>query len=225
MAELREFLKELGLKLKGGKKPSALHFSRLLNEVHDRPDAHLIQTILLRSLQQAVYSEKNAGHFALAYKAYTHFTSPIRRYPDLIVHRAIRHVLAHQPVKEFLYDNQTMQRRGQQCSQTERRADDATRDVVSWLKCEYMQDKVGETFNGIITSVTNFGVFVELKDIYVEGLIHITNLKNDYYRFDPVKHHLRGERTGMTYCLGDSIRVCVMRVDLDEREIDFELVV
>jgi ribonuclease R len=236
---LREFLGELGLSLRGGEKPAAKDYARLLASIGDRPDAHLIQTVMLRSLSQARYSPDNVGHFGLAHEEYLHFTSPIRRYPDLLVHRAIRHVLqgkqnkslvtrAVQRVtgtkaKGFSYTHQDMVSLGENCSATERRADEATRDAVDWLKCEYMLDKVGEEYPGVITSVTSFGVFVELSDIFVEGLIHVTSLKNDYYHFDPAHHRLLGERTNKMYRLGDPIRVQVARVDLDERKIDFML--
>lgn len=220
---LREFLGELGLQLKGGKKPKTKDYSYLLKEIKGRKDAHLIQTVLLRSLSQAIYSAENIGHFGLAYDSYAHFTSPIRRYPDLLLHRAIRHILNHREVIAFTYDVNTIDKMGMHCSQTERRADEATRDAIDWLKCEYMLDKVGNVFDGIITSVTNFGLFVELNDIYVEGLIHITALRDDYYHHDPVRHRLRGERTGTAYRLGDKIRIQVVRVDLDDRHIDFAL--
>ena len=224
LEDLRAFLGEFGLQLGGGDKPGAKDYAELLREVQGRPDAHLIQTVLLRSLKQAVYSPDNVGHFGLAYDAYAHFTSPIRRYPDLLVHRAIRHVLSGQPPEVFRYDHEKMVALGDHCSQTERRADEATRDVVDWLKCEYMLDEVGEEFDGTITSVTGFGLFVELDDIYVEGLIHVTSLENDYYSFDPVKHQLVGEHNHQVYRLGDRLRVKVARVDLDERKIDFAYV-
>lgn len=223
LEDLRAFLAEFGLYLQGGDEPRAQDYARLLGEIHGRPDSHLIQTVLLRSLRQAVYSPDNIGHFGLAFDAYAHFTSPIRRYPDLIVHRAIRHVLAGKQVDTFLYDHDGMVALGEHCSQTERRADEATRDAVDWLKCEFMLDEVGEEFDGTISSVTSFGLFVELDDIYVEGLIHVTGLANDYYHFDPVKHRMIGERTNQTYRLGDRIRIRVARVDLDERKIDFDL--
>lgn len=221
--ELREFLGELGLTLRGGKKPHTKYYTEILEATHDRPDVHIIQTVILRSLTQAHYHPKNVGHFGLAFKEYAHFTSPIRRYPDLLVHRAIRHALSRQPVDEFAYDNVQMESLGKHCSVTERRADDATRDVVDWLKCEYIQDRVGEEFDGVICGVTNFGLFVELKSIYVQGLVHVTSLKNDYYQFDALRHRLQGERTGKTYRLGDPLRVMVARVNLDDRKIDFEL--
>jgi len=224
LEDLRAFLGEFGLSLGGGDKPGAKDYAELLRQVQGRPDAHLIQTVLLRSLKQAVYSPDNVGHFGLAYDAYAHFTSPIRRYPDLLVHRAIRHVLSGQPPEVFRYDHEKMVALGDHCSQTERRADEATRDVVDWLKCEYMLDEVGEEFDGTITSVTGFGLFVELDDIYVEGLIHVTSLENDYYSFDPVKHQLVGEHNHRVYRLGDRLRVKVARVDLDERKIDFAYV-
>ena len=178
---------------------------------------------MLRSLSQAIYSPENIGHFGLAFDAYAHFTSPIRRYPDLLVHRAIRHVLAKRKAKNFFYDKVTISRLGEHCSTTERRADEATREVLDWLKCEYMRDRVGESFDGIITNVTGFGLFVELQNIYVEGLVHVTALHNDYYQFDASRHCLQGERTGKMYRLGDRIQVRVGRVDLDQRKIDFEL--
>lgn len=223
LENLREFLSSMGLKLSGGDKPKPLDYVRLLERIRGRADEHLIQTVLLRSLSQAIYTPLNDGHFGLAYDTYAHFTSPIRRYPDLLVHRAIRHILQQKTREEFIYDPSFMLQMGEHCSMTERRADEATRDAATWLKCEYMQDKIGETFEGIISGVTGFGIFVELKDIYVEGLVHITALKNDYYHFDPVKHRLKGRRTGKSYRLGDPIRVLVARVNVDDKEIDFEI--
>src|SRR5690606_17220160 len=241
LEKLKAFLGELGLSLQRGKSkdgPSPKDYQRLLESIRERPDYHLIQTVMLRSLSQAVYSAENAGHFGLNYEAYTHFTSPIRRYPDLLVHRAIRSVIrskretkhveragaAIMPrARIYPYDEAALEKLGEQCSMTERRADEATRDVVNWLKCECMQDRVGETFEGVITAVTGFGIFVELRDIYVDGLVHVTALPADYYHFDPVHHRLSGERSGRSFRLGDSVEVKVMRVDLDERKIDFEL--
>ena len=189
-----------------------------------RADFHLIQTVLLRSQSQAQYSpDAETGHFGLAHEDYAHFTSPIRRYPDLLVHRGIRHILTGGTAANFSYSLADMQSLGEHCSMAERRADDASRDVTAWLKCEYMQEHVGEVFDGIITSVTNFGLFVELSDIYVEGLVHVTALTNDYYRYDPIRQRLAGESSGRTFRLADSIRVKVARVDLDERKIDFVL--
>jgi len=219
---LRKFLGEMGLQLSGGKKPSPKDFQRTLSDLGDRPEKHLIETVMLRSLKQPQYIEANEGHFGLAYSAYTHFTSPIRRYPDLLIHRAIGYLLDHESVEKFTYSEEEMNRLGKHCSSTERRADEATREVVAWLKCEYMQDKLGQVFSGRISAVTSFGIFVELDDIYVEGLVHVTSLKNDYYTFDAIKHRLVGERGGHVYRLGDNMTVLVARVDLDERKIDFE---
>lgn len=220
---LRDFLKVLGLSLNGGNDPQPGDYSSLLKEIEHRPDAQLIQTVLLRSMRQAHYTPENRGHFGLAFECYTHFTSPIRRYPDVLVHRAIKHLLSGQSIEKFVYDMEMMHDIGDHCSLTERRADMATRDATDWLKCEYMQDKVGEEFEGIISDVTAFGVFVELKDIYVHGLVHITALKNDYYHYDSVHHMLRGKRSGQTYQLGGQLKIIVARVDLDQRQIDFEL--
>lgn len=219
--DLKRFLGEMGLSLPGGEEPSPRDYARLLALVADRPDAHLIQTVLLRSLSQAVYSPENKGHFGLAYEAYTHFTSPIRRYPDLLVHRAIRRILQRQ-FKSGEVDPH-LQTLGEHCSMTERRADDATREAVDWLKCEFMMDKLGEEFAGVITGVTSFGFFVELSDIYAEGLVHISVLPDDYYHFEPTKHEIAGERSGKRFRLGDVVQVRVARVDLDERQIDFVL--
>lgn len=219
---LRTFLSEFGLQLSGGKKTHPKDFQKTLLSIGDKPEKHLIETVMLRSLKQANYLEENEGHFGLAYPAYTHFTSPIRRYPDLLVHRAIGHLIDNQENDAFFYKKEDMSRLGKHCSATERRADEATREVVAWLKCEYMQDKLGQVFSGTISAVTSFGIFVELNDIYVEGLIHVTSLKNDYYAFDAMKHRLVGERGGYVYHLGDPITVLVARVDLDERKIDFE---
>jgi ribonuclease R len=221
--QLRGFLGELGLGLGGGDKPSAKDYATLLQQARGRPDFHLIQTVMLRTLSQAVYSPHNRGHFGLSLEAYTHFTSPIRRYPDLLLHRAIRNVLQAGKAKDFSYGHHDMVNLGEQCSMTERRADEAVWDTIGWLKCEFMMDKVGETFDGVVSAVTSFGLFVELKAIYVEGLLHITALRNDYYHFDPIGHRLRGERSGRVYRLGDALRVRVARVDLDDRKIDFEL--
>lgn len=221
--DLRVFLAELGLRLGGGDRPEAKHFAQLLDKVQGRADEHLIQTVLLRSLSQAVYSPDNVGHFGLSLEAYAHFTSPIRRYPDLMVHRAIRHLLTGGEAQTFEYTHADMVVLGDACSAAERRADEATRDAVTWLKCEFMMDKVGQTFEGTITGVTGFGVFVELDGIYVEGLVHITALGADYFHFDPAHHRLTGERTARVFRLADRVHVQVVRVDLDERRIDFEL--
>lgn len=221
---LKTFLGEMGLKLGGGATPTPLDYMHLVDSIQNRPDAHLIQTVLLRSMSQAVYSPELKGHFGLALEAYAHFSSPIRRYPDLLVHRAIRHVLQGKKAESFVYGVPDMVVLGEHCSANERRADDATRDVTSWLKCEYMLDKIGEDFTGIISAVTGFGFFVELAEIYVEGLVHISNLGQDYFHFDPTSHQLKGERSGINFRLGDSVKVKVVRVDLDEKKIDFELV-
>ncbi len=174
---------------------------------------------MLRSLSQALYSPDNIGHFALGYEHYTHFTSPIRRYPDLQVHRAIKAILANTRIE---LSQEQAQALGEHCSMTERRADEATREVARWLKAEYMMERVGEEFDGLVTGVTNFGVFVELTQVYVDGLVHVTTLGNDYFHFDPVKHRLVGTRTGTTYRLGDSLRVRIVRVDPQEARIDLE---
>ncbi len=219
---LRDFLKPFGLRLTGGAKPTALDYSKLLDRIHKRKDARLLQTVCLRSMRQAIYSVQNEGHFGLAYDVYTHFTSPIRRYPDLLVHRAIKHLLAKKKKNEFQYDKEAMVHFAEHCSTTERRADRATREALDWLKCEYMQTEVGKEFSGRIVEVTGFGVFVELDDIYVQGLVHITALKNDYYHYDAIHHLLRGTRGNKVYRLGDPMRVLVARVNLDDRVIDFE---
>jgi ribonuclease R len=220
---LKTFLNELGLHLGGGNNPRPLDYMHLLESVKQRKDAHLIQTVLLRSMSQAVYSPEDKGHFGLALDAYAHFTSPIRRYPDLLIHRAIRHCLADKSVATFYYDFNEMVLLGEHCSANERRADEATRDVVNWLKCEYMMDKIGQEFPGIISAVTGFGFFVELQSIYVEGLVHIASLHQDYFNFDATSHQLYGERTGVRYRLGDAVKIRVVRVNLDDKKIDFEL--
>lgn len=224
LADVRTFLGGVALSLGGGEDPQPADYAQVLQQIQGRVDFHLIQTVLLRSLSQAQYSpEGETGHFGLAHEDYAHFTSPIRRYPDLLVHRAIRHILQGGTAQNFHYSHNDMVLLGEHCSMTERRADDATRDVMAWLKCEYMQEHVSESFDGVISGVTNFGLFVELSDIYVEGLVHVTALTSDYYRFDPIRHRLTGENSGRTFHLGDKIRVTVVRVDLDERKIDFVL--
>lgn len=236
---LRAFLNELGLVLSRSSKPKPKDFQRVLQEAAERPDGHLIQTMLVRSMMQAVYQPENIGHFGLGFEAYTHFTSPIRRYPDLLVHRALRYLirktLQRKHVRKakgarrlsrkeiYPYNLADMEHFGDVCSVSERRADAAVYDVLDWLKCEYIEDRVGEEFDGTIASVTGFGLFVQLNDIYVEGLVHITALQNDYYQFDPARQHLRGERSGITYQLGGSVRVKVARVDLNDRKIDLVL--
>jgi ribonuclease R len=220
LADLREFLFEFGLSLGGGDSPKAQHYAKLLDGVQGRPDSRLIQTVLLRSLSQAIYSPDNIGHFALGYAHYTHFTSPIRRYPDLIVHREIRKILRQEPTD---LNFEQAKRVGERCSMTERRADEATREVIRWLKAEYMKDRIGEEFDGFVSGVTSFGMFVELTEVFVDGLVHITALGNDYFHFDAARHQLLGERTRVSFRLGDPQRVRVVRVDLDEAKIDFEL--
>ncbi|MFD2176528.1 ribonuclease R [Veronia pacifica] len=228
----KDFLKELGLSLHGGLDPSPTDYAQLAHAIQNRPDQELIQTMLLRSMKQAVYQADNAGHFGLALKQYAHFTSPIRRYPDLLLHRAIKYLLAKQeghntdkwtPTGGYHYSPDDMDVMGEQCSMTERRADDATRDVSDWLKCEYMQDHVGDIMDGVIANVTGFGFFVRLNELHIDGLVHISNLDNDYYRFDMVGQKLVGESSGRIFRLGDEVQVKVLSVNLDERMIDFEL--
>jgi ribonuclease R len=216
---LRTMLKDFGLTLGGGDKPQAGDYAELLKRIKGRPYADMLQTVMLRSLQQAVYTPENVGHFGLAYDAYAHFTSPIRRYPDLLVHRGIKSVLAGRR-----HDAGDLHAIGQHCSETERRADDATRDVEAWLKTYYMQDHVGYEYNGTISGVTSFGLFVTLDDLYVDGLVHISDLGQDYFQFDAAKHQLRGERTGVKYQLAGRVRVKVVRVNLEQAKIDFVLV-
>lgn len=215
VAALRDFLAELGLQLPGGDIPRPKDYARLLERIRKRPDFGLLQTILLRSLKQAVYSPSNVGHFGLAFEAYVHFTSPIRRYPDLLVHRAIKAALSQ---KKYLEED--WEALGRHCSETERRADEASRDVENWLKCYYMRDHVGGTFSGSITGVVPFGLFVTLDDYFVDGLVHISELGRDYFQFDPARHMLLGERTGRRYRLADRMTVKLVRVDLDTRKID-----
>jgi len=215
VSALRDFLAELGLVLPGGEKPKPRDYAQLLAKIRPRPDHALLQTILLRSMKQAVYTPDNVGHFGLAFDAYVHFTSPIRRYPDLLVHRAIKALLSNQK-----YSGIDWEEIGRHCSETERRADDASRDVESWLKCFYMQDHVGGVYESTVTGVTAFGLFVMLDDYYVDGLVHISELGRDYYRFEPTRHMLLGERTGKRYRLADRIKVKLVRVDLESRKID-----
>lgn len=215
---LRTFMGEFGFGVGGGDSPHAKDYGKLLAQFKGRPDEQLLQTVLLRSMQQAVYSPDNIGHFGLAYESYTHFTSPIRRYPDLLIHRAIKAVLHGEKYKAGDW-----QELGKHCSMTERRADDATRDVQAWLKCYYMQDRIGEVFDGTVAGVTSFGLFVALDGVYVEGLLHVTELGNDYFNYDKARHEMAGERTGVRYRLGDRLRVKVSRVDLETSKIDFVL--
>ncbi|MFD1215672.1 ribonuclease R [Microbulbifer celer] len=254
LTALRAFLGEKGLKLAGGNKPSPVHYDQLMSSIEHRPDAQTIRTMMLRSLSQAEYSPQNRGHFGLVYSAYAHFTSPIRRYPDLLVHRAIRSVIrqpqARNPVrralkfvlgagsapvqrfhsaetlpqgKSYPYDKTGMQALAVHCSNASRRADKASWDVEAWLKCEYMQDFVGDTFEGLVSSVTGFGLFIEINDIQVEGLVHISALKKDYYHFDAAKQRLIGERGNSSFAIGDTIKVRVVRVDMERRKIELSL--
>ncbi len=231
LTSFRTFLSEFGLTLEGGLKPTTKDYAALLEKVKERPDHELIQTMLLRSLSQAVYHADNIGHFGLALEEYAHFTSPIRRYPDLTLHRGIKYLLAkEQGAKRkttdtggYHYSFDEMDLLGNHCSMTERRADDATREVADWLKCEYMQDHVGGEFSGVISSVTGFGLFVRLDDLFIDGLVHISTLENDYYQFDAAKQRLIGENSGMQYRLGDKVRIKVEAVHLENKMVDFSL--
>jgi len=254
LENLRTFLRGMGLTLGGGDKPHASDYAALMAQIRERPDAQMLQTMLLRSMQQAVYSPDNIGHFGLAYEAYAHFTSPIRRYPDLLTHRAIYAILQgrkYQPEPpQGVTLNTALSPRaramqqadeeksgrsrsnnvaiweelGLHCSANERRADEASRDVEAWLKCYFMRDKLGEEYGGMVNGVTSFGIFVQLDSLFIEGLVHVTELGSDYFQYDEIKNELRGERTGIRYCLSDRVRVQVSRVDLDARKIDFRLV-
>ena len=251
---LRNYLKAVGIGMTVSDNPATGEFQQIAMATKDRPDAQQVHSMLLRSMQQAIYTPMNGGHFGLAYEAYTHFTSPIRRYPDLLVHRVIKAILkktkyqlpvlptpgeAHAKLSKRLAsrvrepaekpkkasaDQLAWQAAGLHCSANERRADEASRDVEAWLKCKYMREHLGEEFGGVVTAATSFGVFVTLDAMYVEGLVHITELGGEYYRFDEARQELRGERSGMRYALGTRLRVQVSRVDLDGRKIDFRLV-
>jgi ribonuclease R len=215
---LRTFLSEFGIGLAGGENPSAKDYAGLLEQIKPRPDAQLLQTVMLRSLRQAMYSPDNVGHFGLAYEAYAHFTSPIRRYPDLLVHRAIKAVL-----QQKQYQPGDWSQIGLHCSMTERRADEATRDVENWLKCFFMKERIGEEFDGTIAAVVPFGIFVALDEVYVEGLVHVSELGEEYFNYDAAKHHMLGERSGKRFRLGDRLRVRLVRVDMEANKIDFVL--
>lgn len=229
LTSFRAFLGELGLNLGGGEEPTPRDYAKLLEEVKDRQDHELIETMLLRSMQQAVYQPENKGHFGLALKSYAHFTSPIRRYPDLILHRAIKSIVRKQNgsdkglVGAWSYSETQLDELGVHTSMTERRADDATRQVDEWLKCEFMLDHIGMEFEGVISSVTNFGLFIRLSDYQIDGLVHISNLDNDYYHFDQQKGMLIGENSHSVFRLGDSVKVKVKDVNLDDRKIDLSL--
>jgi ribonuclease R len=235
---LQNYLKQLGLGLSIGDDPKPGEYQAIAAATKDRPDAQQIHTMLLRSMQQAIYTGTNSGHFGLAYEAYTHFTSPIRRYPDLLVHRVIKALLqskrynllsgalesASKARKGAGAEDEQWEATGAHCSANERRADEASRDVEAWLKCRYMREHLGEEFGGTVSAVTSFGLFVTLDGLYVEGLIHITELGGEYFRFDEARQELRGERSGVRYAVGSRVRVQVSRVDLDGRKIDFRMV-
>jgi len=232
LTNFREFLRDLNLSLEGGAKPKPADFAKLALDIVDRPDKGLIETMLLRSMKQAVYAPENDGHFGLALTAYAHFTSPIRRYPDLVVHRAIKFQLAkiagqnkHRDTVTggYHYLAEEMDALGEQCSMAERRADDATREVADKLKCEFMLDHLSLEFDGVVAAVTGFGLFVRLNDLHIDGLVHVTSLSNDYYHYDAVRQVLQGESSGTSYRLGDSVRVKVQSVNVDDRKIDFTL--
>jgi ribonuclease R len=233
LANFKEFLAERGLSMDGGLEPTPTDYQNIMLKIADRPDFELIQVMLLRSMRQAVYSPDNEGHFGLALEAYSHFTSPIRRYPDLVLHRVIKYLLAKEQgdVNDkwtrdggYLYQLEELDLLGEECSTTERRADEATRDVSDWLKCEYMQDHVGDTFDAVIASVTSFGLFVRLNELFIDGLVHISSLASDYYKFDPMRQRLIGENTRQVYQVGDEVTVKVAAVNLDDRQIDLLMV-
>ncbi|MXY91124.1 MAG: ribonuclease R [Gammaproteobacteria bacterium] len=224
LADLREYLRGLGLTLKGGGKPRPADYQRLLGQLTGRPDRELLQTLLIRSLSQAVYQPENIGHFGLNFPGYAHFTSPIRRYPDLLVHRAIRFLIRNRARRKiYPYNSFAMEELGEICSAAERRADAAGYQSVNWLKCEYMRDRVGEEFEGIVSAVTGFGLFVQLKDFHIDGLVHISALGDDYYHHDPVQHLLEGERKRVIYRLGDLVTVQVISVIPEEQKIELRL--
>ena len=223
--DLRGFLSELDLKLGApSRKISSSDYAELSEQIKGRDDYHMIQTLMLRSMKQAIYKAENDGHFGLALTHYTHFTSPIRRYPDLLVHRALKHIVRKQKRSDYMYAPERMASMGEHCSDNERRANEATRDAEFALKCEYMLDKIGQSYSAHVSGVVQFGLFVELDEHYVEGLIHITSLPKDYYVFDPKSHQLVGENRGIRFGLNDKVQIKVSRVDMDERKIDFELI-
>ena len=223
LENVRSLLSQLGLSLDGGEKPSSKDYTKLMDMIKKRDDAQMLETVLLRSMPLASYSMVNKGHFGLGFQVYAHFTSPIRRYPDLMVNRAIAHMIKGDVATTFSYSSQQVLELADHCSMTERRAEEASRDSIQRLKCAFMEDKVGEMFSGTVSSVTSFGLFVMLDDMYVEGLIHISNLPVDYYHFDEITHTLSGERGGKLFKLGQKLDVLVARVDLEERKIDFQL--
>ncbi|MCA1780437.1 MAG: RNB domain-containing ribonuclease, partial [Xanthomonadaceae bacterium] len=221
---LEEFLRAQGLNVRWKEQPEPAQFAALQNQVADSPLRPLVNAVLLRSLSMAVYQPENLGHFGLALTSYAHFTSPIRRYPDLLLHRAIKHLVRKHDRSRFAYGEERMTELGRHCSWTERRAEEAARDVDERLKAQFMQRHLGDTFEGIVTGVTSFGLFVELPDYGVSGLVHVTALPNDYYHFDPVGHSLTGKRRGIRLRLADRVRVELAAVNIEERKIDLRLV-
>ncbi|WP_427978397.1 ribonuclease R [Agarivorans sp.] len=238
LTNFRGFLNELGLPLGGGEEPQPSDYFNLVEAIQQRPDIELIQTMLLRSMMQAVYQPDNIGHFGLALKSYAHFTSPIRRYPDLLLHRVIKYLVskleadaAGKSLKHkwtatggFAYQDEEMDKFGEQCSMTERRADDATREVADSLKCEYMQDHVGEVLPATIAAVTGFGFFARLDEFHIDGLVHINSLRGDYYHYDAARQLLVGENTGKRFRIGDALRVKVAAVNMADRKMEFVVV-
>lgn len=220
---LRQFLREFGLWLPPAEEVKPEHLRDLLQKIGDRPDAVLISTAVIRSMPQAVYQPGNIGHFGLALEHYAHFTSPIRRYPDLVVHRGIRQVLQEGEVEALVEWHGAFPILGQDCSFRERRADEATRGAVAWLKCYYMQERVGEEFDGIVSGVVDFGLFVQLDGLQVDGLLHVSALGQDYFMRDRSGYRIVGRNSGKVYRLGDRLRVRVTNVSLDERRVDFDL--
>ncbi|RBP49345.1 ribonuclease R [Arenicella xantha] len=223
IADARTFLRQFKLLLPGGDTPGPEHFSQVIKQVDDPITAKIVQTALLRSMKQARYDVENNGHFALNFDSYTHFTSPIRRYPDLLVHRQIRRLLENPTLQDTDEMFLAVEKTAEQASFTERRAESATREAVQWLKCEFMSHKIGENLHGVVSSVTDFGLFVELEEFYVDGLVHITSLGQDYYRYDSETRRLIGENSGRTYTTGDRLEVQVARVDMEQGRIDFAL--
>ena len=219
--DLRQYLLTLGLRVPHPDHVKPRQFNDLIKQVSGRPDSAAISMAMLRSLTHAEYTPQNIGHFGLALDAYAHFTSPIRRYPDLLVHRSIRHIVRGGKAGRYHYDKSAMERLGAITSAHERRAEEATRDVEAALKCEYMESRIGQEFDGVVTSVTNFGLFVQLTELQIDGLVHVTSLANDYYHFDPGSRQLVGQRSGQKYRLGEPMRVQVHRVDTETRKIDF----
>jgi ribonuclease R len=224
LEQLRQFLQGFGISLPTDRELEPKDLAEVLQRASGLEESHLIETVVVRSMPQAVYQPDNIGHFGLALAEYAHFTSPIRRYPDLLVHRGIRHVLQGGEAESFPWSHAAMTALGQQCSFTERRADDATRDALSWLKCEYMRDKLGEEFDGVVTSVVDFGLFVRIKGMQIDGLVHVSALGADYFTRDRSGFRMVAARSGRVFKLGDHLRVRLINVIIDERKIDFELV-